>query len=957
MPPRRTLTLACLLALAPHALAQPDIPVPPAALVSPALARADNSRDFGVSIASDHAGHMVACWATDRTLADGQVSRMVFSTSGNDGVTWTTPITPPTFDFAAQGVPTEVRLSTNGAGRWIAAWTMAPAATSLSVFISSSDDNGATWSPARVLAATPGANSSVVLCGDALGRWVAAWRSRDLGGPGTGRLYAVATSADNGQTWSPPRALADFGPGSGSPPPHGLATDRHGRCVLTLSYDNFPDDEGVRALVSDDMGQTFSAPITLVSSPQDNQDVYYNAAVDTDGQGGWVVTWSASLAPTEDDAGFYNIYSSRSIDNGSTWSAPIRVNTNFLNQYGEWDFQPQVAFDGLGRCVVTWEVWSYVQPTRFDIWTARSADRGATWLPSIRISSTTVSGAFDTDPLIVRGQSERLLITWNSQNRLPGSFSTDSDIAMRSTADGGATFTPIAPLDPTGPADGRGADQNPAIALDARSRGLMLWRTDGDLGFNAAHDLDLVISTTADAGRTWSTPHPLAPNSLTDTIEDSAAHIAGNGSGTWMVAWSGQQLTRVRNAALVSRSLDDGATWSTPTVLSPDPTGQWTIDSPSVVHLGGTRWLTAWSTDNWLDGSIGFDFDLLYCTTDDNGQTWSPAQILNSDAETDVPNDIRLSVVAGSGGTVIAAFNRNVPGNIAVIISRDNAATWQPPSYAVPDGGSRGPLSLATDGSGNWIICWRETAPSTDTLLIVRSVDDGQTWSQPTIVPVAPTGNQRLTDPAIATDRAGTWIISTNHTNQLATLRSIDAGQTWSPVRVHGSIPTAAAAIACTTGAPSSAWVMAWPSNNPPGPAGNDPDLYYTAFTIDDCNNNGRADALDITTFAAPDCNHNMIPDTCDIAAGRAADCDADGLLDSCELAAGEPDVNRDGIPDACQCLADADHDGDASLQDLLVFLQGWFGRTSIGDFNADNTWTTEDIFAFLTAYFTGCAP
>jgi hypothetical protein len=80
-------------------------------------------------------------------------------------------------------------------------------------------------------------------------------------------------------------------------------------------------------------------------------------------------------------------------------------------------------------------------------------------------------------------------------------------------------------------------------------------------------------------------------------------------------------------------------------------------------------------------------------------------------------------------------------------------------------------------------------------------------------------------------------------------------------------------------------------------------------------------------------------------------------LLDSCELAAGEPDVNRDGIPDACQCLADADHDGDASLQDLLVFLQGWFGRTSIGDFNADNTWTTEDIFAFLTAYFTGCAP
>ncbi len=108
-----------------------------------------------------------------------------------------------------------------------------------------------------------------------------------------------------------------------------------------------------------------------------------------------------------------------------------------------------------------------------------------------------------------------------------------------------------------------------------------------------------------------------------------------------------------------------------------------------------------------------------------------------------------------------------------------------------------------------------------------------------------------------------------------------------------------------------------------------------------DCNNNGRADRLDIeqrfsqdvNQNAIPDececdCNHNSIPDVSELADHTATDCNLDGVLDACQggPAAGI-DCNGNLIPDSCDIAegiaADCNSDGipDECLPVLAVDL------------------------------------
>jgi hypothetical protein len=55
-------------------------------------------------------------------------------------------------------------------------------------------------------------------------------------------------------------------------------------------------------------------------------------------------------------------------------------------------------------------------------------------------------------------------------------------------------------------------------------------------------------------------------------------------------------------------------------------------------------------------------------------------------------------------------------------------------------------------------------------------------------------------------------------------------------------------------------------------------------------------------------------------------------------------------------CLADVNHSGAVTVQDIFDFLAAYFaGDTAIGDFNQSGDVSVQDIFDFLTAYFTGC--
>ena len=135
---------------------------------------------------------------------------------------------------------------------------------------------------------------------DGAGNWVAVWESDDdLGGSiGIDCDILVAVSADNGLTWSPVAALDP-----------NAATD---------SGDDF------------------------------------DAHVATDGAGTWMATWES----TEDVGGAIgvdvDILVATSVDNGSTWTTGIPLNSNADTDIGD-DFYPATISAGSGVWVAVWE--------------------------------------------------------------------------------------------------------------------------------------------------------------------------------------------------------------------------------------------------------------------------------------------------------------------------------------------------------------------------------------------------------------------------------------------------------------------------------------------------------------------------------------------------------------------------------------------------------------------------
>ncbi|MBM4106867.1 MAG: hypothetical protein FJ257_11425 [Phycisphaerae bacterium] len=85
------------------------------------------------------------------------------------------------------------------------------------------------------------------------------------------------------------------------------------------------------------------------------------------------------------------------------------------------------------------------------------------------------------------------------------------------------------------------------------------------------------------------------------------------------------------------------------------------------------------------------------------------------------------------------------------------------------------------------------------------------------------------------------------------------------------------------------------------------------------------------------DADGDGIPDASDncpsVANPDQGDCDSDGIGDACDLPAG--DVNGNGVPDHCECVADIDDSGEVNAADLSIVL-GWWGTDGQGEVDAD---------------------
>ena len=92
-----------------------------------------------------------------------------------------------------------------------------------------------------------------------------------------------------------------------------------------------------------------------------------------------------------------------------------------------------------------------------------------------------------------------------------------------------------------------------------------------------------------------------------------------DGGGHWVAAWhSHEDLGGIGTDSdiLVSRSSDNGATWTAPAALNTNAATDWGSDwLPQVTTDGAGNWLTVWySSEPWVGSGIGTDYDILYST-------------------------------------------------------------------------------------------------------------------------------------------------------------------------------------------------------------------------------------------------------------------------------------------------------------------------------------------------------
>lgn len=416
---------------------------------------------------------------------------------------WTSPQVLNTSTTSDVRFDSSLSIASNGSGTCLAAWcSNTTTGVDFDVRLSRSTNNGVTWSaPTVINTKTPGSTSledAAVVAPGTAGTWLAAWGSEDTISGSIGDDYDIlfSRSIDNGVTWAPATALNTNAAGdlySDSNPC--LASDTSGTIIAAweaykLVFPNSQEGFGdIRFARSTNNGTSWTSPIALSTSGSTDVRFDENVSVATDKVGRWIAVWQSAHQVGDGYGSDWDLFYSRSTDNGSNWSALAPLNTNAATDSGN-DMNPRVATDGLGNWIAVWASDDSLGGTigsDDDILFSRSINNGATWSAPAALNNNAASDTGnDSAPFIIYSGG-KFVVVWNSTDRLGGSYPVDSDIMTASSTNGGATWTSPALLNTNATTDSI-EDVGPVIAGDNAGNLTVGWRThiaadrsDGDM--------------------------------------------------------------------------------------------------------------------------------------------------------------------------------------------------------------------------------------------------------------------------------------------------------------------------------------------------------------------------------------------------------------------------------------------------------------------------------------------
>ncbi|MBI2423362.1 MAG: exo-alpha-sialidase [Candidatus Hydrogenedentes bacterium] len=710
------------------------------------------------------------------------------------------------------------------------------------------------------------------LATDGANTWVAVWTSDDspIGPSFVHSSVRCARSLDGGATWSAPvfldpgAALDTF---AGQIPQ--VVTDGAGTWLTVWTEfgshnTSVHSDSDIQYSRSTDRGATWSAPRSLNTTGENDTGSDVSVQIDTDGEGRWVAVWQSyhSLDGTENRD--YDIHVARSADGGLSWSSPAVLNSNASGD-SYFDETPQISWCGGESWVAVWMLLEDQRGVYMgSILTSRSSDGGASWSDSAKMSSAVTGEHWPGfDPQVCSDASGNSVALWATRNSPNAALGTDADIVYVRSTDGGQHWSAPAALNGEASGDQR-EDIRPALAVDKVGNWMALWGSTGRRNSEWGRDSDILLVRSTDGGNTWTTPAALNLDATLDRRDDSHPHMAGDGHGAWVAAWSATEnpyfnLTYDLDLQF-ARSLDGGETWDVPSLLDPATAGYSTEDYfPSIASDGTGTQLVIWTASNAFGGALGTDDDLLYSRSTDRGDTWSAPTALSAVSTSDNRIDQAPEVATDGVGTWVSVWEEvnldQAPngGWFKIRSSRsvDHGLTWSLPvpldardsEVDVLEGTPR----IVSNGQGRWAAIWVWGSTSADYpcgIRCSRSSNNAQSWSGTVELVSDPQGCRIVDAPDVAADGYSTlvavWRVyqilsgATTESDIIFYSRSTDGGQIWSapaPFQIQidskrsGSSPRVA-----TDG--NGVWIVVWQSESTVhNPWGLDNDILYSRST------------------------------------------------------------------------------------------------------------------------------
>jgi hypothetical protein len=212
-------------------------------------------------------------------------------------------------------------------------------------------------------------------------------------------------------------------------------------------------------------------------------------------------------------------------------------------------------------------------------------------------NNATTDKGFDSSPEVITSVGAAVVV--GGRFGIQG-IGTDRDILIARSDDMGATSTDPAPLNSNATSD-ENSDWTPRLASDGRRKWVAVWSSADSLGETKGVDRDILVSRSADNGDSWSTARALNRNAAVDSREDASPAIASDGTGSWLViwhAWGGLNYRDGSDADIaIAYSVDDGQSWSEPVHINERPMSDGIDDLlPSLATDGVGHWVAAWQS-------------------------------------------------------------------------------------------------------------------------------------------------------------------------------------------------------------------------------------------------------------------------------------------------------------------------------------------------------------------------